>query len=269
MTYGAGLSLRLYNHLPYCTAEIDTSFSFRAINFCASGRIYHQVESRERTVLPAPVFWWTWPGPRFRYGALPGESWDHYYLTFSGRRADYLATTGVLEERGDGVRLLQTGQACESLFRALLSELSHRGETPLAANLLDQICLVTARDAAEPVGPEPRQQELATLVREIEEDPSRNWETSMMADRLAVSEGHLRRLFAQRVDCPPHQFVIRQRMRRAATLLRTTNEPVKRVAAQVGIEDLAYFARLFKARFGYPPAGYRDASQLREGDSGG
>ncbi|MCK6489127.1 MAG: helix-turn-helix domain-containing protein [Planctomycetes bacterium] len=47
------------------------------------------------------------------------------------------------------------------------------------------------------------------------------------------------------------------RMEHAATLLAQTRQPVAAIAAQVGILDPSYFARLFRAHIGVQPVAYR------------
>lgn len=52
------------------------------------------------------------------------------------------------------------------------------------------------------------------------------------------------------------------RLESAAELLLHTNMKVTAVAHQVGFDNLSYFIRCFKSRFGYTPAGYRKASPV-------
>jgi hypothetical protein len=52
-------------------------------------------------------------------------------------------------------------------------------------------------------------------------------------------------------------------LRLATTLLRTTDAPVKQIAAACGMDDLAYSSRQFRKRYSLPPAAYRNQSQLR------
>lgn len=51
------------------------------------------------------------------------------------------------------------------------------------------------------------------------------------------------------------------RLELAATLLRTTDESIARVASRVGFSGLSHFYRLFKGRFGVTPAIFRRAGR--------
>ncbi|MFW5829144.1 MAG: helix-turn-helix transcriptional regulator, partial [Planctomycetota bacterium] len=79
------------------------------------------------------------------------------------------------------------------------------------------------------------------------------------ARSLGWSTAHLRRVFRTVTGHPPTDFLIRERLRRAAGLLRGGDEPVAAVAAAVGMQDPSYFSRLFKRQEGLSPAAYRTA----------
>ena len=56
-------------------------------------------------------------------------------------------------------------------------------------------------------------------------------------------------------------YLTRWRLQLGAQMLRSTNNPVIQIAADVGYESEAAFNRAFKREFDLPPARYR--SQLR------
>lgn len=80
-----GLSFGVFNHLPRCAAQMDTRFQAFALNYAHAGHIYWAVGEEAPRELRGPVAFWMHPGPRFRYGAFEGESWDHHYISFRGR----------------------------------------------------------------------------------------------------------------------------------------------------------------------------------------
>ena len=55
-------------------------------------------------------------------------------------------------------------------------------------------------------------------------------------------------------------YVIGQRLQQAAYLLRDRNLRITDVARQVGYEDLFYFSKLFKDRYGVSPREFRRRS---------
>lgn len=85
--------------------------------------------------------------------------------------------------------------------------------------------------------------------------------TTLTIDRLAqavhFSPFHFARAFKATVGMAPHEFVTSRRIDRARLLLVTSGDPVARVAARVGFQNLSHFRRVFRSHTGVLP------SQLR------
>ena len=64
-------------------------------------------------------------------------------------------------------------------------------------------------------------------------------------------------LFSQETGQTILQYTNRLRITKAKELLHFTNDSVSEIAAEVGIEDLYYFSRLFKKLVGMSPSEYR------------
>jgi len=89
---------------------------------------------------------------------------------------------------------------------------------------------------------------------------------SDLAKVAMFSPTHLRRLFQKAVGMSPRQWLLEQRLRKAAQLLQTTDRTVQQIADLCGFESLSHFSRYFKARFGIAPSQYRNklAQPFRE-----
>jgi len=74
-----------------------------------------------------------------------------------------------------------------------------------------------------------------------------------VARLFLVSREHLSRAFKKRFDVTVNDYITERRMERAQELLHDGDLEIKQVARMVGYGDLAYFYRVFKKRFGYPP----------------
>ncbi len=72
-----------------------------------------------------------------------------------------------------------------------------------------------------------------------------------------LSEGHLCRLFKKEMGVSIIAYVKRERIHRAARLLREGEDSVAAVAAQVGLSDPNYFCRAFRQEMGLSPTEYR------------
>ena len=80
---------------------------------------------------------------------------------------------------------------------------------------------------------------------------------SAVCRKLHYSEVDLRRLFREKSGTTPGAFLSQLRMRRAAELLRSTDQPVAVVAASCGFEDPNYFSASFRRCYGQSPRAYR------------
>lgn len=55
----------------------------------------------------------------------------------------------------------------------------------------------------------------------------------------------------------PMAFVARTRLHQSADMLRTTNLPVKVIAASIGFASRSHFSRAFRDAYGVDPSAYR------------
>jgi len=68
-----------------------------------------------------------------------------------------------------------------------------------------------------------------------------------------ITRQHLLRLFRQELGTTPSRYIRSRRTRRAHLLLTQTDRPIKLIAADVGIRDLAHFSRIVKEEYGSSP----------------
>ena len=69
-------------------------------------------------------------------------------------------------------------------------------------------------------------------------------------------------LFKSLTGITPHQYVMRDRLREAASRLATGTQKVLDVALDCGFCDISNFNRAFRAEFGVSPRAFRRASRL-------
>lgn len=77
-----------------------------------------------------------------------------------------------------------------------------------------------------------------------------------------LSPDHFLREFRRVFGETPHQYLYRRRIERAATLLRTTDEPVTAIAQAVGYGSLGTFTRTFSRLMGRTPTQHRALGPL-------
>jgi AraC family transcriptional regulator len=82
-----------------------------------------------------------------------------------------------------------------------------------------------------------------------------------MAQAVQLSRAHFARMFRKSTGESPHQFVLRQRIERAMTMLRSDDARVVDVAVACGFKTQQHFARVFRHVCGVSPTDYRLESQ--------
>ena len=74
-----------------------------------------------------------------------------------------------------------------------------------------------------------------------------------------ISKKTLYSIFQSETNCTPKHYINEQRIRKAASLIVTTELPLPEISAAVGIKDYNYFIKLFKKQLGVTPMHYRKA----------
>ncbi len=86
---------------------------------------------------------------------------------------------------------------------------------------------------------------------------------SSMQTLSHTSPEHLSRTFRKELGCTPTEYVNNLRLTYAANLLSHTDQPIIEIGNEVGLDNLSYFYRIFKARYGTTPAQFRTQNRKR------
>jgi AraC-like DNA-binding protein len=78
-----------------------------------------------------------------------------------------------------------------------------------------------------------------------------------LAREAGLSPYHFLRTFTALIGVTPHQYVMRTRLREAASRLVANRDTVLDVALDCGFGDVANFHRAFRTEFGVSPRAYR------------
>jgi AraC family transcriptional regulator len=81
------------------------------------------------------------------------------------------------------------------------------------------------------------------------------------AAEVGLSSFHFLRLFASVLGVTPHQYLVRSRLRHAASLLADGATSITDVAIDVGFGDLSNFVRTFHRAAGVSPRSFRQAAK--------
>jgi AraC family transcriptional regulator len=78
-----------------------------------------------------------------------------------------------------------------------------------------------------------------------------------LAELARMSVRHFCRAFRASMGCSPHQYLLRQRVERAKSLIATRDMALCDIAQAAGFTDQSQLTRTFRKHMGITPAGYR------------
>jgi transcriptional regulator GlxA family with amidase domain len=95
-------------------------------------------------------------------------------------------------------------------------------------------------------------------VREyVEAHLEKNISLQVLASTAGLSMSHFARAFKQSEGVPPHEYLVRCRVRRVQELLATTDLPLSEIARASGFSDQSHCTRRFREQVGITPSSYR------------
>ncbi|WP_341679190.1 AraC family transcriptional regulator [Niveibacterium sp. SC-1] len=172
----------------------------------------------------------------------------------------------------DAARSRHAGWVRDTL-RLMAEELGEQraGSEAVATRLADILVIQAIRDwmEGEPAGQGGwlaalNDRQIGRAIAGIHRDPSHAWTLESLAALAAMSRTAFAERFNSLVGVPPMRYLAQWRMQTATRLLRETDDPLARIAMQVGYESEAAFSRAFKREFGHAPGAARRGSRQPE-----
>lgn len=78
-----------------------------------------------------------------------------------------------------------------------------------------------------------------------------------IAEETNVSSGYLSKIFVSETRLGVSMYIRRERCKKAASLLASTNHSVQNICNYIGFTDANYFVKIFKKEYGSTPSAYR------------
>ena len=239
------------------TQQITRDFAGRyGINYAHEGGIAISYDLRPPQFVVGPVAWITRPG-HFSYGSLPGVVWTNRFINFTGPRVERFIAGGLLDVADPIIPVVQPERVClafDALFHRLQTDCPDHART---VHDLEGLLLLLGEQRRLPAVIPARAAVIKELCRRVREQPQDGIDVIREAQRLGLSAVSFRRQFAVIAGVPPHQYLLRARMERAATLLATTNLAIGAIAIAVGIDDPYRFSKGFRQKFHVTPRSWR------------
>ena len=112
------------------------------------------------------------------------------------------------------------------------------------------------------VAPPNAEARVTRIIREIDRRPDASLSLGRLASESGLSPYHFLRTFERVTGVTPHQYVLRTRLRAAATRLVAEPQKIIAVALDSGFADVSNFNHAFRKEFGVNPRAYREREAL-------
>jgi len=101
------------------------------------------------------------------------------------------------------------------------------------------------------------------LREDIQLSPFEDYDAESIANKLSMSVSKLNRIFRELYGTSLHAYVQEMRLEHAAELLLKENINVTEVALSSGYNNMSYFSKVFKERFGVTPKKFSERKVLK------
>ena len=100
-------------------------------------------------------------------------------------------------------------------------------------------------------------QDLQKIKAFLDENFTQKITLDQLSEQFYINKFYLSKIFSRQFGMTINQYLIQQRITQAKQLLRFSDLPVEKIAAQCGIPDPNYFSRLFRKVEGISPGEFR------------
>ena len=136
--------------------------------------------------------------------------------------------------------------------RILIESLGTALYIRLAQHFVGHLPLPTAKG----LSPERLQRVRDYIEAHLDDDLS----LTVLADIACLSPYHFSRSFKEATGVGPQRYVMQQRIERAKTLMRRTNQPLAWIAQEAGFSDQSHLTSVFRREIGVTPGRFRAAT---------
>jgi AraC-like DNA-binding protein len=230
---------------------------------CVQGKGWVRFDRREYGIAPGQLLVIR-PNQPHSYGADSVEPWTIYWCHAAGSVAESFGESLIGENAspvlgiGDYPRLI-------TLFTEMLDELEHGcslSHLLLSSSALSYLlALVWKCSRVQGENCIDSTVRVRQVAEQLRQHPERAVSVGALAAIANLSASHFCNIFKRITGFAPVEYLLHTRIQRACELLDTTNEPIKRIASEIGFSDPLYFSRVFTKVHGMSPSAYRSVQK--------
>ena len=102
------------------------------------------------------------------------------------------------------------------------------------------------------------EERIKAMLTFIHQNYGQHIDTSRIAASALISESECLRCFRSTISTTPIQYLKEYRIQQAAAMLTGTQDKVSDIAARCGFQDMSYFSKTFRQKYGCSPVEYRN-----------
>jgi AraC-like DNA-binding protein len=223
--------------------------------YCIGGKGEVSMNRRKKQIVPGNAVILPAGIPHF-YQSDPLFPWDIYWLHLSG---DPEALSHLFFRQNGEIAVLEPGyrpEICQTFERIF----ALTGDPQRAAGLLEQ---VEANELAKLIllqflsGKDTGDREMMRIQQYLSKHLSEKITLDGLSSQFHLSKYHLIRRFRQETGYAPLEYLHRQRITAACSLLADSEESILSISQRLGYATPYYFSEQFKQFTGYSPSFFR------------
>lgn len=199
------------------------------------------------------------PGVKTYYCADETEPWTYYWVGFNGTEAKKILGHAYLDENNVTFNYKLDHRLIDTLYAITQTVNSVENIEYSSLGYLYQFLsiLIAKHNLEDETNKKVAESFTTRAIRYIEENYTKNVRVSDIAELLKIDRSHLFRLFKEDLQISPQQYIIKFRLNKACTLLRSSDFTLSEISELLQFSDPMYFARIFKKHLGISPSEYR------------
>lgn len=248
---------------------IREGFASYLLKYTISGCGILDYQGQQYIVPPGHVYWIDCRKRQsYRVNQAVGN-WRVIWVHFYGANAQFYYDLFLKQNGGSPVAAMPVDSPVYHILSQLLDLSGVKGYQQkndlIYADLLHQLVSQVTLATMVSDRPDDVPQTIKSVQMYLTQNFQQNTTLEQLGTQFNLNPFYLQKQFKRYVGQTPSEYVIYLRITRAKELLRNTQKTIGEIAAEVGIENLGYFTRLFKKQEGMTP---RDYSKLWPTNSG-
>lgn len=225
------------------------------ILFCLSGSGVTETLDQRFQIRAGQLVWIANERPHAHY-ADPDDPWTLLWFRFDGPNPAGLRPK--LFGEADPVISVRDALPLQAWFDRLFVAMRAGGTgLDLRLNQLVSEFLSSLDKAIRSDEPGGLPEALRSALLAMRDDVGRAWGSEELSALTRLSPSHLRRLFRKHLRTSPHQWLLRERLTQAQSLITDSAMGIAEIADACGFCDVYHFSREFKRSIGTSPAAWR------------